>query len=105
MDADDLVEILFGPETEPKRAPGLEAGRPAGDDLGDCLVRSTADQIDRLLAGHAPQGRDLLPDRAEDARHGQIDPRTEGFAVQPGSMEQEADSRTRARMREDEIVA
>ena len=33
MDADDLVEILFGTETELKRAPGLEAGRPASDDL------------------------------------------------------------------------
>ena len=68
---------VFDLEAERQRALGVEPRRPAGDDLHDQAVRLAADARRDLVAGDPAQRRDLLADRAGDARHGEIDARAE----------------------------
>ena len=68
MGADDLVEVLLGPEAQRLCAFRVEIARPAVDDPDDCLVGLLADQRHGLVAGDAAQRLDLLADRSRQAR-------------------------------------
>src|SRR5262245_23003850 len=98
MDAHDFVERVFGLEAELARAARLDALRPALDDARHQWIRGGANARGHALAGDAPQRRDLLGDGAADARHRQIDARTERAARKTCRVNEEADRGARARV-------
>src|SRR5208283_2071465 len=73
MRANDIVERRLHFEAERDRAARIKPARPAGDDPFDQFVRGAPDAGGDFVAGDAPQGRDLLADRAAYARHSEID--------------------------------
>src|SRR3990167_6764046 len=77
VDADDLLETLFGTKAERQRPLGCEIARPALDDLHDRLIRPPDDPVRHPVAGDLAERRDLLGDRDREARHGDVAPRAD----------------------------
>src|SRR6516162_7096828 len=88
MDADDVVERGIAAETERVSAARIEPARPASNDTRNQRIGLGADARRYFVAGDPPQGGDLLGHCAADARHGEIDPRSELAGVESGGMDQ-----------------
>src|SRR5690606_23801450 len=86
VDADDVIEALFGREAELLGALCIEIGGPTRNDPADRLVRFAANEPHRLIACNAPQGLDLLAHGGGQARHCKIAPRPHLLEIEPCRM-------------------
>src|SRR5947207_405907 len=76
MDADDLIERCFRPETQFHGSLRLEVARPTGDDLLDRLIGFAADEICHLVTSDPLESRNLFANRAGNAGQCDVAPDT-----------------------------